>query len=173
MAQANNAVDTDKKFLNKITPYDADGVANSVRFVLGNGQEVVADLSTMPEDIRQRLMIHGLSQKVGDSTSGMSKDRRFGDALVALQETIETLVSGQWSAGREGGSSDLVEALALVKKLPVEDVRVAVKRMDEATLKAVKSHPAVKAAIAKMVAARAVQAAKAAHVDIADLDIGI
>jgi len=163
----------DKKFLAKITPYDADGSEGQVRFVLGNGQEVVARLEDFPQDIRDRLAYHGISQKVGDSVSGLSKERRFGDAYATLQDSVAMLVAGNWNAGREGGSSDLVEALAKLKKLPVEDVRVAVKRMDEDTLKRVMANPAVKAEIAKMKAKRATEAAKGTLDSVADLDIGI
>lgn len=163
----------DKKFLAKVTPYDADGAEGVVRFALGNGQEVVARLADFPQDIRDRLAYHGLSQKVGDSVSGLSKERRFGDAYAVLQDSVAMLVAGNWNAGREGGSSDLVEALAKLKKLPVEDVRVAVKRMDEETLKRVMANPAVKAEIAKMKAKRAMDAAKGLQESVADLDIGI
>jgi hypothetical protein len=168
------SVDMDKKFLAKVTPFDADGEAGVIRFVLGNGQEVVAVLKDMPEDIVQRLVVHGLSQKVGDSVAGLSKDRRFGDAYATMQDVVAMLVAGNWNAGREGGSSDLVEALAKLKKLPLEDVRVAVKRMDEETLKRVLANPAVKAEIAKIKAKRASDAAKVsqASVDEIELDLG-
>lgn len=163
----------DTKFLRKITPFDADGEAGKVRFVLGNGQAVVIDVAQVPENIRERAMFHGFSQKIGDSVSGMAKDRKFGDAFAALQDNVAMLVNGQWNAGREGGSSDLVEALAKLKGLDLEDVRVAVKRMDEETLKRTLSHPAVKAEIARMRAERAKVAAKAAKASLDEIDLGI
>lgn len=166
--------DMDKKFLAKVTPFDADGKEGQVSFVLGNGQTVTAVLKDLPEDIVARLVVHGLSQKVGDSVAGLSKDRRFGDAYATMQDVVAMLVQGNWNAGREGGSSDLVEALAKLKKLDVESVRVAVKRMDEETLKRVLANPAVKAEIAKIKAKRAQDNAKAsaASIDEIELDLG-
>lgn len=167
-----NAVDVDRKFLTKVTPYDANGEEGIVRFVLGNGQEVVVRIADLPENTRERAMYHGISQKVGDATSSLSKDRRFGDAFAIMNLVKDTLVEGNWNVGREGGSSDLVAALAMLKGLPEEDVRIAVKRMDEDTLRAVMANAAVKAKIAKIKSDRLAKAAKAST-DEELPDIGI
>lgn len=154
------------KFLAKVTPFDEGGKPNVVLFRLGNGQEVAADLSRIPADVLTRLTIHGLSQKVGDSTAGCSKDKAYGAAFECLSGVVEGLYAGKWNTGREGGgTSDLVIALARLKKLDVETVAQAVRQADEATVKAWMKNPKVDAEVKVIRLARAKEAAKGSSVD--------
>jgi hypothetical protein len=152
-------------FLSKTT----SEVEQSVTFGLANGIKVVGLLADMPEEIRVRLALHGLSQKVGDSAAGFSKEQNFRGAYSAMQAVLDGLVAGVWSI-RAGGSSDLVAAL--VRLGMAEDEEVAqemVDSMDEETLKAVASHPDVKKVVAEIKAERAREAAKAAAESAPDL----
>lgn len=165
-----NTANAEAKFLVKVTPFDEGGEPKVVRFVLGNGQEVAADLRKIPVDIQDRLMIHGLSQKVGDSTAGCSKDKAYGAAFESMTGVIEGLYAGKWNSGREGGgTSDLVIALARLKKLDVETVAQAVRQADEATVKAWMKNPKVDAEIKAIRLQRAKEAAKGSSVD--DIEI--
>lgn len=165
-----NTANAEGKFLSKITPYDEGGEPLVVRFILGNGQEVAADLRKIPADVQDRLMIHGLSQKVGDSAAGCSKEKAYGAAFANMTDVVEALYVGKWSTGREStGISDLVVALSRLKKLDVETVAQAVRQADEATVKGWLKNAKVDAEIKAIRLARAKEAAKGSSVD--DIEI--
>jgi hypothetical protein len=149
-----------KKFLAKLTPEDVGGEANCVIFVLGNGVKVRACLDDYSDAIRHKLALHGLSQKIGDSASGCAKDRDFSGAFGNMQTVEDNLRNDTWASRAGGGTSDLVAVLAELQGATLEDAQAAVDKMDEEQLKAVRSNPQVKSAIAELVAARAKEAAK-------------
>lgn len=154
--------ETAKKFLTKLTPEDVGGKPRSVVFVLGNGVQVVGCLDDYTPAMVERLALHGLSQKIGDSTSGFAKDRDFHSAFGAMQTTEDNLRRELWSNRTGGGTSDLVQALAELQKIELEQAQAMVDAMHEEQLATIKKHPAVKDAIAKIVAKRAKEAAKGA-----------
>ena len=151
----------EKKFLTKITPDMAGGVARQVAFTLGNGVKVIGDLSKMPADIVERLAIHGLSQKVGDSTSNLSKSRDFHAAFGAMQEIVDNLEKGLWSVRGGSSTSDLVAAMAELQGLDTETVQAAVDSASEEQVAELRKHPQIKAKILEMQAERQKQLAKA------------
>jgi hypothetical protein len=158
-----------QKFLSKITPSDVGGLEDAMRFVLGNGLEVQAQMSLMPASMINELAWHGLSQKVGDSAAGFSKAQDFSGAFGAMQQVVDNLYSGIWSTrGQGGGVADLVNAIAELRGVTVEAAQAAVDAMDEEQLKKVASHPAVKAKVAEAKAARLNAAAQNAP-DLDDL----
>jgi hypothetical protein len=158
-----------QKFLSKITESDVGGKAGCIRFVLGNGLEVQADVDLIPASIQRDLMLHGLSQKVGDSSAGFSKAQDFSGAFGAMQQVVDNLYSGIWSTrGQGGGVADLVNAIAELRGVSVEQAQAAVDQMDEEQLKKVASHPAVKAKVAEAKAMRLNAAAQNAP-DLDDL----
>jgi hypothetical protein len=151
-----------KKFLGKLTPEDQGGVAQGVVFTLGNGQSLQATLKGLSPEMVERLAVHGLSQKIGDSASGFAKDRDFLGAFGAMSAVWENLQQGMWASRSGGGTSDLVAAIAKIKGVSLEDAQGAVDKATEEQLKELKKHPAIKEAIAKIQAARAKEAAKGA-----------
>ena len=151
----------EKKFLTKITPDMAGGVARQVTFALGNGVKVIGDLSKMPADIVERLAIHGLSQKVGDSTSNLSKARDFHAAFGAMQEIVDNLEKGLWSVRGGSSTSDLVAAMAELQGLDTETVQAAVDAATEEQVSELRKHTQIKAKILEMQAERQKQLAKA------------
>lgn len=156
-----------QKFLSKILPGDVGGKEGAIRFVLGNKLEVVADLTDIPNGIREQLALHGLSQKVGDAAAGFSKAGDYSGAFGAMQQVVDNLLAGQWSTrGQGGGVADLVQAIADLRGVELDAAQAAVDAMDEEQLKKVASHPKVKAKIADIKAARLAKAAESA----ADLD---
>lgn len=155
--------DTQKKFLVKVLPEDVGGVARTVVFTLGNGVQVVGCLDSYTPAMVERLAIHGLSQKIGDAASGFSKERDFHGAFGAMQGTEDNLQKELWSNRTGGGTSDLVQVLAELQGVSVEQAQGAVDAMDEAALSTVKKHPAIKKALADLVAKRAKEAAKGAE----------
>lgn len=156
-----------QKFLSKITPTDVGGKQGAVQFVLGNGLRVEADLVSLSTNMITQLALHGLSQKVGDAAAGFSKAGDFSGAFGAMQQVVDNLYSGQWSTrGQGGGLSDLVAAICELRGVDVEQAQAVVDGLDDEQLKRITSHPAIKAKIANLKAARLAKAAESAS----DLD---
>lgn len=158
-----------QKFLSKVMPSDVTGEVGVVKFVLGNGLKVEADISQLPESMVTQLALHGLSQKVGDSAAGFSKSGDYSGAFGAMQQVVDNLYAGQWSTrGQGGGISDLVQAIAELRNVELDQAQAAVDGMDEEQLKRVTSHPAIKAKVADIKAMRLARAAENAP-DLDDL----
>lgn len=171
--------DTTKKtpFLRKLTEWDEGGLKGEVKFILGNGLEVTVHESTISPENRYRLMIHGISQKLGDSCASFSKDLKYGDAYQELDELMNLLKTPDWSRKREGAGrqarEDLIEALAKLKKQDADVVRAIVEKADEATLKKWAKNSTVDAEIQAIRKRRADQAKKQSADTIDDIDLGI
>ena len=156
-----------KTFLSKVMPEDANGKPGEVTFALGNGVVVVAKVSEYNEETRERLMLHGLSQKIGDAAAGFSKARDFHGAFAAMQQVEDNLRAGLWASRGGNGGSDLIAALCKINGCDEETARTAVDSASEEQYKALLAHPIVKKEIAAIKAARAKEVAKTA--DKADL----
>lgn len=149
-------VDTKKpKFCDK----SAEGTVLTFKF--GNDAEVVIDLSTLSEEIQQELMIHGALQKIGDSYASAGGDFAYG--IACAEKVVENLTNGLWGAVRTGSgqtksSGELVTALAQLQGKDVAEVAAALEAATDEQRKAVRSHPAVKAKIAELRAAKAAEA---------------
>ena len=152
---------TEKKFLTKVTPDMAGGKPRQVSFILGNGEKVVGDLDKFPADIVERLAIHGLSQKVGDSTSNLSKTRDFHAAFGAMQEIVDNLEKGLWSVRGGNSTSDLVAALADLQGSDTETVQAAIDAASEEQVAELRKHPQIRAKILELQAERQKALAKA------------
>ena len=169
------ATNANVKFLSKVLPTDVNGKAGTVSCVLGNGLRVEVEVGGLSDEIRERLMYHGLSQKLGDSAAGFSKDRDFSGAFAAIQSTADNLIAGVWASRASSGISDLVAAIADIHGVSVEVAQAAVDKMTEDQVSAVRKHPAVKKAIADMQAARLAAAAENSASSLDDLmgDLGL
>ena len=152
---------TEKKFLTKVTPDMAGGKPRQVSFILGNGVKVVGDLDKFPADIVERLAVHGLSQKVGDSTSNLSKTRDFHAAFGAMQEIVDNLEKGLWSVRGGNSTSDLVAALADLQGSDTETVQAAIDAASEEQVAELRKHPQIRAKILELQAERQKALAKA------------
>lgn len=158
-----------KKFLSKILPSDVGGVANAVRFVLGNSTEVVASLDDCNEEIKLQLMLHGLSQKIGDAAAGFSKEKNYHGAFGAMQSVADNLCNGLWASRSGSSTSDLCEAIAELQGVELSEAQAAIDAATEEQLAAFKKHPTVKAKIAEIVAERAKKVAEAGDDKAPDL----
>lgn len=159
-------------FLRKVTPFDKNGKADQISFKLGNDQTVVVKRKDISDENFIRAAWHGISQRLGDSCAGLSKDNSFGVAYNVLSDLKEQLGKPEWSSGRSdfGGISDLITAIANIKKKPVETVQAAIDKATDEQKKAFMKNPAIKAEIADIRARRAKQAAEA---DTTDIDIDL
>lgn len=151
--------------------------AGSIRFVLGNGQEVVCELGKVGAANRERALYHGLSQKIGDSVAGYSKDSAFGAAFAELSAVRDQMYSPDWSSGREGGGGSaielLVQALARVKKLDIDVVRAAVEKATGEQRKTWTSNAKVAEVIQKIKSEQATARAKETKATADEIDLGI
>lgn len=79
-------------------------------FVFANGQTLTIDGAALDGSIREKAVMHGLEQKIRDSYAGADGP---DEAQGLAQKVIDTLMGGEWSTRREGGSSEgSVEQLA-------------------------------------------------------------
>lgn len=144
----------------KFCDKSAEGTVCSFKF--GNGTTVSIDLSELSEEMQQELMVHGALQKIGDSYSSAGGDFAFG--IAAAEKVVENLKNGTWGAVRTGSgeskkaSGELASALAALQGKEIEVVVAALEAATDEQKKALRAHPAVKAKIAEIRAAKAQEA---------------
>lgn len=144
----------------KFCEKSAEGTEVSFKF--GNGTTVSVDLSTLPDDIQEALMIHGALQKIGDSYASAGGDFAFG--IASAEKVCENLKNGAWGTARAGSgeskksSGELAIALASLQGKEVAVVVAALESATDEQKKALRAHPAVKAKIAELRAAKAQEA---------------
>lgn len=153
---------TETKYLSKILPDDVGGLPRTVIFVFGNGAKTSLCLDDVSEETRERLALHGLSQKGGDATSSLQKARDFAGGYAATSQVLDNLRNGLWSSRAGSSTSDLVLAVADLLKISAEEAQSKVDKATDESLTAIRKHPAVKKFIADLQAARAKEAAKVA-----------
>lgn len=135
---------------------------SGIDFEFAHGAVLEINLDDLSEEVQTNLMLHGLSQKIGDSYSG-SKDSE--EAFKFAAGTVQRLKDGEWKAAREGGgvkrTTILVEALERVfPDQSQEACQDKVAAMSDEQIKGLKAHPQIKAAIAAITAERAIERAK-------------
>lgn len=132
----------------------------TITFIWADETSTKVVLSELPETILQRAVIHGLSQKLGDSYSGSSGDVRTAQAMFL--DTLNALKEGDWNRKGGGFSSGgiWVEALAQAAGEELETALTKWNEMDDATKASIKKHPQVKVAKAEIELARAAAKAK-------------
>lgn len=137
-----------------------DGDVITIDF--STGEQLVADLSTIPQEIIHRLAMHGLSQKLGDSYAGAADEERFAKASGVFGDLAE----GNWSTRVAAGSprtTQLAEALAAATNKELAEAVALLETMEDEAKKQLRKHPLIKAELATIKAAKATaDAAKAA-----------
>lgn len=140
---------------------------NTLTFVWADETTTKVDLSELPQNIIDRAVIHGLSQKLGDSYSGASGDVR--QAQMMFIDTLNALQEGDWNRKGGGAASGgiWVEALAQAAGEEIETALAKWNDMDEETRKSIRKHPQVKLAKAEIEMERAkAKAADAAPISL-------
>lgn len=132
----------------------------TVSFSFGNGTTLELDLTKLSAEMQKRLMLHGALQKIGDSYAGAKGN--FAEGIAAAKSVIDQLLNGVWKAARGEGEgkprlSELAEAIARIKGVPVERAYAAVEKASDEQRKQWRSNAKVKAEIARI---RAEKAAK-------------
>jgi hypothetical protein len=123
-----------------------------VRLDFVNGE---TRLFTLPENMLEKFALHGAEQKLGDEISGLDD---VEDAIIAIDDLMDRLASGEWSIRRESsgiaGSSVLARALVeLTGKSPL-DVRAQLKALSQAEKVAMREHPKLKPIIEQLETAK-------------------
>ena len=153
--------------------YDLD--TGVVSFTFGNGEVVEVDVNQLPEQMRKQLMLHGVSQKVGDSFAGAKGN--FMEGISAAKSVIEQLVAGIWRSARGEGEArprlgELAEAIARIKGVEVAVAMAAVEKATDEQRKAWRGNAKVKATIAAIRAEAAQKALEAAGEQTLEVDLG-
>jgi hypothetical protein len=138
-------------------------------FQLGNGLAVELWADNCSDEIREAAMMHGFNQKVRDSAAGFSKTSDYSGAFSAMQAVVDNLLGGLWNAKGGTGIGDMVQAIANLKKIEIEEAQELIEGLDDEQFKVVAGKPAVKAEIARIKAERAKKIADASDAD----DLGI
>ena len=143
----------------------------TVLFTFANGQALTFDPVKVSDAIATDLILHGASQKIGDSFAGSES---VDEAYEEASEVLEQLYAGQWKAARAAGEPRtglLVEALARISGKDVATCKLAIETMADDARKALRNDPRIKQAIAEINLANANKAVAAADggLDIATL----
>ena len=139
---------------------------NGVSFTVGK-ETVTVNTTDVHKDLIQKLLVHGLNAKVGDSAAG---DKTDTDRLASIKNTIANLKKGIWSEGGGTGTGGmLAKAVAETQKISIEQAVAALDKLDDEKFAAVKNHPAVKLVMARLRMESAKEAAKAEGGDLTAL----
>jgi len=113
------------------------------------------DVNEFSDEVRHHAMMHGFSQKLGDSYSGVQGN--LTQAKAQFDEVHAALADGDWNRKGGGASSGgiWVEAIAQASGNDLEAVLAKWNAMDDAEKAAVKKHPQVKLAKAEIEMVRA------------------
>ena len=151
------ATEEKTKFSDK--EYDLD--TGVVSFTFGNGTTLELDANELSPEMQKQLMLHGISQKVGDSYAGAKGD--FAKAIDAAKGVIDQLTQGIWRAARGEGEArprlgELAEAIARIKGVDRDKAMAAVEKATDDQRKQWRGNAKVRHVIAQI---RAEAAAKA------------
>lgn len=155
---------TKTKYGSKEEILDDDGKAVGVRFLF-KGQEVLdCYLSALTADRQAQAAVHGLRQKIGDAFGSNPHVTTAEEAAAVAREEWRRLQDGEWSRRGSGDRREslVVEAIAALRELPIEDVRKTWEGLNKEVRKKLRADPRVAAKAAEIDAARKEQAASAA-----------
>ena len=125
--------------------------------------EIEFDLSKVPEAVKARAVMHGFSQKIGDSYASASKaESPLAFAKAAVTDLIAQLYAGEWRATAEAGVriTDLAVALSRLTGKTAEESQAFVDTLDDEQKKAWRGKAKVKATLATIAAEKAAARAK-------------
>lgn len=138
----------------KIVDYKlVDGIH---RWELANGTRLALDESQLSEEIRALSLSHGIKQKVGDTGSG----KTVAETAENMAACISNLLAGLWNV-KVGGNSTLVEAVANLQGITLDESRDLIGSRSPDELKMIQEHKDIKAEIARIKAERLAKAAAA------------
>jgi hypothetical protein len=136
---------------------------SDVTLAFADGVKLVAQLANIPQDIVNRLALHGLSQKLGDSyASAGEKGWSISDCRDEAQRVLDNLIGGVWAAKGGGtGVTILAEALARVAGKAIDEAVDVITGLSDDQRKALEKDARIKAAMLDIKAERAKERAEA------------
>ena len=127
---------------------ETDAGELQVRLDFVNGE---TRLFTLPLELISKFALHGAEQKLGDEISGLDD---VDDAVMAIDDLMDRLNTGEWSIKRESsglaGASVLARALIELTGKHATAVKADLKLLSQAEKNALRDHPKLKPIIAKL-----------------------
>lgn len=169
-----NTIETKTPFLKKITPFDKEGQPGKIIFAWGDGIKTELHIDDVSEQNKIRAQYHGLSQRLGDSVAGCSKDHAYGYARETLDGIMAILKTPDWTKPAAGGGGkietslsvdDLIAAIAKIKKQPVEKIDPVVRAATREQRDTWRKNSEVNAVLLDIAAKRAKETAKETPAD--------
>lgn len=132
-----------------------------VNFAFTDGEAVTVDPRTLSVEIKDKLLSHGLSQKLGDSYAGVTSPT---EARARVAQVVKGLAEGVWTTRTPGEprTNMLVEALAELRNTTVDVMRdfvAALGKKEDGSIdeekadeikKSLRGHPEVKAKMSEL-----------------------
>lgn len=110
---------------------------------------------TLAESLLARFAAHGAEQKLGDEIAGLDD---VDDAILAIDELMSRLDSGDWTVRREAnglaGTSILARALVEATGKPASTIKTFLSTKTQAEKVALRQNPKIAAIVAKLEAAK-------------------
>lgn len=143
--------------------YSVETAATVLSMSFAEGETISVDVASLPENVRQFLMLHGLKQKLGDAMAG----KEVAEGRGHVERIVAALTAGDVTVRTPGSAktSLLAEAIARATGQDVADVVESLEQLDDEQIKAVKAHPEVKVAMAEIKAEREKEKAQKAGVE--------
>lgn len=114
-----------------------DGVATgvSVRFDFLNGKTLTLSSTEIPTETSLQLLGHGVSQKVGDESAGVTS---VDDMVLGSEEMIKRLKAGEFNAARAAGdsfagASIVIKAICEATGKSVDEIKAFLNKKIEAS----------------------------------------
>lgn len=155
--------------------YDLDALSLSIS-VGGEDSPTELEFSTaeLSDEIKQNLLMHGLSQKLGDSAASVkakltkelgrepNADEHRAAVIEAINGVWAQLENGDWRAARGEGEAkprigEVALAIARLRNMDVAEVQTLLAATDKEKIKTWRKHPQVQGEIAKIRAERAAE----------------
>lgn len=140
----------------------------TLTIVLGNGKSFSISKDEVDASIHDDVFMHGLSQKIGDSYASAKGDYAFAEENI--QRVIDQMKNGEWRAARASGGgeskpriTELAEAIAQLKGVPVDAAVAALATKSEDEKKAIRNNAKIKLIIQQIRTAKAAKAAEKAE----------
>lgn len=141
---------------------------SEVTFAFTDGKELLCKLSDLPPGMLERMALHGIAQKVGDSYSGVDT---VAEGRKVASETWKNLMLGNFNARVSGAGSVFVEALARLKNTSIDAIQDILAELDDESRKELEKKEQVKAMMGIIRGERA--QAKLAGMGDDGIDLGI
>jgi hypothetical protein len=145
---------------------DAGKPTGRVIFTFSDDTTEVFDVSKVPEAIQARLMLHGASQKIGDSyAQAASTNDPLAFAKTAVKDMIAQLYKGEWRGTVEGAPrvNELAVAISRATGESLEDAVALVAELDDAGKKEWRNKAKIKVELAKIALEKQTAKLKAAE----------